>query len=88
MGVKHALPNADQLAQWRTNQAYAVKMCVAAVDRLFESSGANAWFLTNEAQRLFRDSHMTAAHAYTDYDVCKQIYGRHLVGLEPDPRLL
>jgi alkylation response protein AidB-like acyl-CoA dehydrogenase len=88
MGVKHALPNTDQLAQWRTNQAYAVKMCVAAVDRLFESSGANAWFLSNEAQRLFRDSHMTAAHAYTDYDVCKQIYGRHLVGLEPDPRLL
>ena len=80
--------HSHQLAQWRTNQAYAVKMCVAAVDRLFESSGANAWFLTNEAQRLFRDSHMTAAHAYTDYDVCKQIYGRHLVGLEPDPRLL
>ena len=88
MGVKQALPDTDQLAQWRTNQAYAVKMCVAAVDRLFESSGANAWFLTNEAQRLFRDSHMTAAHAYTDYDVCKQIYGRHLVGLEPDLRLL
>lgn len=88
MGVQQALPDADQLAQWRTNQAYAVKMCVAAVDRLFESSGANAWFLTNQAQRLFRDAHMTAAHAYTDYDVCKQIYGRHLVGLEPDPRLL
>jgi 4-hydroxyphenylacetate 3-monooxygenase len=83
----HQLPSAGQLANWRTNQAYAVKMCIQAVDRLFESSGANAWFNSNEAQRLFRDSHMTAAHAYTDYDVCAQIYGRHLIGLEPDPRV-
>jgi len=83
---KQVLQSPGQLANWRTNQAYAVKMCIEAVDRLFESSGANAWFNDNEAQRLFRDSHMTAAHAYTDYDVCKQIYGRHLIGLEPDPR--
>ena len=88
MGKKQQLPSAEQLANWRTNQAYAVKMCVEAVDRLFESSGANAWFLDNDAQRLFRESHMTAAHAYTDYDVCKQIYGRHLLGMDPDPRLL
>jgi len=88
MGVKQELPSSEQLANWRTNQAYAVKMCVESVDRLFESSGANAWFLDNDAQRLFRESHMTAAHAYTDYDVCKQIYGRHLLGMDPDPRLL
>jgi len=31
---------------------------------------------------------MTAAHAYTDYDVCAQIIGRELLGLEPDPSLL
>jgi len=80
------LPSTDQVANWRTNQAYAVKLCIAAVDRLFESSGANAWFNHNEAQRLFRDSHMTGAHAYTDYDVCAQIMGRHMVGLEPDPK--
>ena len=82
------LHSVDQLTNWRTNQAYATKMCIQAVDRLFESSGANAWFNSNEAQRLFRDSHMTAAHAYTDYDVCAQIYGRHLIGLEPDPRVI
>lgn len=84
---KQELQSADQLANWRTNQAYATKMCIEAVDRLYESSGANAWFDDNEAQRLFRDSHITAAHAYSDYDVCKQIYGRYLIGLEPDPRL-
>ncbi|MEH6518947.1 MAG: flavin-dependent monooxygenase [Halioglobus sp.] len=85
--AKQVLPSTDQITHWRTNQAYATKMCIKAVDRLFESSGANAWFNSNEAQRLFRDSHMTGAHAYTDYDVCTQIYGRHLIGLEPDSRL-
>ena len=50
---KQTLPSPDQITNWRTNQAYATKMCIAAVDRLFESSGANAWFNSNEAQRLF-----------------------------------
>ncbi|MFT6653990.1 MAG: hypothetical protein ACJAWI_000743, partial [Marinomonas primoryensis] len=27
-------------------------------------------------------------HAYTDYDVCAQIFGREVMGLEPDPSLL
>ena len=87
-GVAKRYPNAETLAFWRTNQAYAVKMCIQAVDRLFESMGGNCWRLENEAQRLFRDAHMTGAHAYTDYDVCAQILGRSLLGLEPDPAMV
>ncbi|VFS52072.1 hypothetical protein [Budvicia aquatica] len=63
-------------------------MCIAAVDRLFTAAGATSWMEHNEIQRLFRDSHMTAAHAYTDYDVCAQILGRELMGLEPDPTMV
>lgn len=81
-------PSRETLAFWRTNQAYATKMCIQAVDRLFEAAGGNAWFEHNEMQRLFRDSHMTGAHAYTDYDVCAQILGRELMGLEPDPSMI
>ena len=84
---RHEYPTPTQMAFWRTNQAYAVKMFVAAVDRLFEASGGSAWFDDAEAQRLFRNSHMTAAHAYTDYDICAQILGRAMMGLEPDPSL-
>ncbi|GEM79672.1 acyl-CoA dehydrogenase [Vibrio superstes NBRC 103154] len=87
-GERREFPTADTLAYWRTNQAYAVKSCIASVDRLFEASGGMAWFSDNEAQRLFRDSHMTGAHAYTDYDVCAQILGRQLMGLEPDPTMV
>ena len=85
--ARQELPSADQHARWRTNQGYAVKLCIEAVDRLFEASGGSVWYESHEGQRLFRDVHITAAHAYTDYDVCKQIYGRHLIGLEPDPRM-
>ncbi|MEL0614790.1 p-hydroxyphenylacetate 3-hydroxylase oxygenase component [Marinomonas arenicola] len=84
----HRYPDRYTLAHWRTNQAYAAKMCIEAVDRLFNAIGANNWLLDKEAQRLFRDSHMTGAHAYTDYDVCAQILGREVMGLEPDPSLL
>ncbi|MDH2436269.1 flavin-dependent monooxygenase [Pokkaliibacter sp. MBI-7] len=87
-GEQHQYPSRETLAYWRTNQAYAVKMCIQAVDRLFEAIGGNNWFNDKEAQRLFRDVHMTGAHAYTDYDVCAQILGRELMGLEPDPSLL
>lgn len=87
-GERKEYPTRATLAFWRTNQAYAVKMCIQAVDRLFEAAGGTSWFESNEMQRLFRDSHMTGAHAYTDYDVCAQILGRELMGLEPDPTMV
>jgi alkylation response protein AidB-like acyl-CoA dehydrogenase len=87
-GEQQRYPDQETLTYWRTNQAYAVKMCIQAVDRLFEAIGGSHWFLDKEAQRLFRDCHMVGAHAYTDYDVCAQILGRQLMGLDPDPALL
>lgn len=86
--ARHEYPSRGTLAFWRTNQGYAVKLCIQAVDRLMEAAGGGAWFESNELQRLFRDSHMTGAHAYTDYDVCAQILGRELMGLEPDPTMV
>lgn len=87
-GERHEYPDRYTLAHWRTNQAYAIKMCVQAVNRLWEVMGASNWYKDREAQRLWRESNMTAAHAYTDYDVCAQIIGRELLGLDPDPALL
>lgn len=81
-------PTDEELAFWRTNQGYGVKMCCEAVNRLFEVSGGSTWIHDNEIQRLWRDVNMTAAHAYTDYDVCKQVLGRSLMGLEPDPTMV
>lgn len=87
-GENHIYPNKETLAFWRTNQAYAVKMCIEAVERLMAGAGATSWLDNSELQRLFRDSHMTGAHAYTDYDVCAQILGRELMGMDPDPTMV
>ncbi|RAU18900.1 flavin-dependent monooxygenase [Nitrincola tibetensis] len=87
-GERHEYPTRYVLAHWRTNQAYAIKMCVEAVNRLWAVMGASNWYEDRESQRLWHESNMTAAHAYTDYDVCAQILGRELLGLEPDPSLL
>lgn len=85
---RHEYPSKETLTYWRTNQAYAIKMCNEATDRLWKGLGASNWMLAREGQRVWRDNHITAAHAYTDYDVCTQILGRELMGLAPDPGLL
>jgi alkylation response protein AidB-like acyl-CoA dehydrogenase len=87
-GEQKRYPTDEELAFWRTNQAYAIKMCCEAVNRLFEVAGGSTWIHDNEIQRLWRECNMTAAHAYTDYDVCKQILGRSLMGLEADPSMI
>ena len=78
------LPEPDDAIHWRANQSYATKNAIEALDRLWAASGGNAFFNDNEMQRLWRDSKMTGAHAYSDYDLARQRHGRHLLGLEPD----
>jgi len=80
-------PNSRELSEWRTNQAFAVRMTIEAADALFEGSGGSAWFSSNEMQRLWRNIRMVGSHAGTDYDTCSEIYGRNLLGLELDPTL-
>jgi 4-hydroxyphenylacetate 3-monooxygenase len=78
------LPTAEEDVYWRSNQAYATKLAIDAVDRLFTASGGSAWYQHNEMQRLWRDSKMTGAHTYSDYDIAAQSLGRSLLGLARD----
>lgn len=77
-----------EVISWRCNQAYAVKMCIEAVDRLFTGLGGSAWYTDSEPQLLWRNAKMTGAHAFTDYDIACQIYGRHLLNLQADESLI
>lgn len=81
---ERVLPTYERSAFWRSNQSYATKMATEAVDRLFTASGGSAWFTDNEMQRLWRDSKMTGAHTYSDYDIAAQTHGRVLLGLDRD----
>jgi alkylation response protein AidB-like acyl-CoA dehydrogenase len=78
------LPDPDTAVHWRSNQSYATKMSIEALDRLLAASGGSVFYEDNELQKLWRDSKMTGAHAYSDYDVARQRQGRQLLGLDPD----
>ncbi len=79
-------PSSASVLDWRVHQAYATKLAIESVDRLFAAAGGSAWFNTNEMQRLFRDVHICGNHAQTDYDIAAQTYGRHLLGLSADSK--
>lgn len=81
-------PGPDLFTDWRTTQSYVVKLAVQATDRLFNASGGSAGYLSNPAQRFWRDIHMAAGHYYVDYDIASRILGRHLMGLPPEPGVI
>lgn len=85
--AEEKVPAAEDVLRWRTHQAYAAKLAIEAVDRLMAAAGGSAWFHKHELQRLFRDVHITGAHAQTDWDIAAQTFGRHLLGLPADAKL-
>lgn len=74
-----SLPGMDDIMNWRSRQAYAIKMSIEAVDRLFAACGGGAWLNSNEMQMLFRDIHVAGSHAQTDYDIAAETYGKFLL---------
>ena len=68
-------------ARYVRNRAYVAKLCVAAVNRLFEASGGHALFDSQPMQRFHRDAH-AASHQFTFYwDSAGENYGRLALGL-------
>jgi 4-hydroxyphenylacetate 3-monooxygenase len=84
--LEQKLPAAEEMINWRSHQAYAIKMAIEAVQRLMMIAGGTAWFNDNEMQRVFRDVHITGVHAQTDYGMAAQTHGRFLLGLPRDGR--
>ncbi len=60
----------------RNDAVHAVSRSVAAVDLLFEASGARAIFLGNPIQRFFRDLHAMRAHALNNPEKTARMVGR------------
>ncbi|MEK9833533.1 MAG: acyl-CoA dehydrogenase family protein, partial [Rhodospirillaceae bacterium] len=71
----------------RRDQAYLVRECRAAVDRLFTTLGGQGIFLDNALQRKFRDMHAMSGHFALNWDVAATTYGRVALGLEPTTHL-
>ncbi|MBM3486348.1 MAG: flavin-dependent monooxygenase [Alphaproteobacteria bacterium] len=69
----------------RRDHAYASRLAVQAVDRLFEAAGGAGLFDGGPLQRAWRDVHAVTMHISLNWDAIGTLYGRALLGLDPGP---
>jgi alkylation response protein AidB-like acyl-CoA dehydrogenase len=72
-------------ARYMRDKTYAVKLCVQAVNRLFEASGSSAILDTETLQRFHRDVHAASHHRGISWDAAAENFGRQALGLPPAP---
>ncbi|BDT97141.1 MULTISPECIES: 3-hydroxy-9,10-secoandrosta-1,3,5(10)-triene-9,17-dione monooxygenase oxygenase subunit [Nocardia] len=71
----------DLRVRARRDQVRATGRSIAAIDKLFESSGATALANGTPLQRFWRDAHAGRVHAANDPERAYLMYGTHEFGL-------
>ena len=69
------------LARSTRDTSYAVKLCVAAVERLVVAVGAHGMLDDTPIQRAARDVHAVANHAANAFDTAGVPWARFALGL-------
>jgi 3-hydroxy-9,10-secoandrosta-1,3,5(10)-triene-9,17-dione monooxygenase len=77
-------PDVTARARVRTDTALVAKACREAVDLLVSAHGTTSLADWNRMQRLWRDVHLASHHANTEWHVNLEIYGKALLGVEPN----
>jgi alkylation response protein AidB-like acyl-CoA dehydrogenase len=72
-------------ARYRRDKSFAARLCVQAVNRLFEASGGRAISESEAIQRFHRDVNAGSHHQGLSWDVSAEDYGRQALGLPPNP---
>jgi 3-hydroxy-9,10-secoandrosta-1,3,5(10)-triene-9,17-dione monooxygenase len=70
-------------AKARMDCAYAVRLCLDAVETLHYASGGSALAETNEIQLAARDIRAANMHGVLHLETTQEMYGRVLLGLPP-----
>jgi 3-hydroxy-9,10-secoandrosta-1,3,5(10)-triene-9,17-dione monooxygenase len=81
-GGRH--PDLAARARVRADTALAAKYCREAVEQLVSAHGTSSMADSNRMQRLWRDVHVASRHAITEWQVNLEIYGKALLGVEPN----
>jgi len=68
-------------ARGRRDYAFAVRLCVEAVEELFLAAGASALDESSVIQRCWRDVHAVAQHQANGLDVALRSWGERALGL-------
>jgi 3-hydroxy-9,10-secoandrosta-1,3,5(10)-triene-9,17-dione monooxygenase len=78
----------DDRVKWRRNDAFAAKLCVSAVERLFPLAGSRGLSTSSHFMRAWRDIHAAASQITAVWDINALIYGKVRFGMPFfDPRL-
>ena len=75
-------------ARIRMDSAYAVRLCMDAVESIFLACGGSGLAEKHPVQRAWRDLHAINQHALLQLDTNAEIYGRTLLGLDPGTDIL
>jgi len=82
------LPTQEDRARWRRNNAYAGKLCVQAVERLFPLAGGRGLAFESAFQRGLRDVLAATSQNSMAWDVAAVTFGQVKFGaVLSDPRL-
>ena len=73
-------PALIERSSWRRNNAYAVLMCLRAVDRLHDLAGMRGMTEGGFIQRAWRDAHAGASQVAIAWDAQASVYGRTRFG--------
>jgi 3-hydroxy-9,10-secoandrosta-1,3,5(10)-triene-9,17-dione monooxygenase len=77
-------PGLAARARIRADAALVAKYCREAVDLLVSAHGTSSLADSNRLQRHWRDIHVASHHAITEWQVNLEIYGKALLGVEPN----
>jgi 3-hydroxy-9,10-secoandrosta-1,3,5(10)-triene-9,17-dione monooxygenase len=71
-------------ARVRMDTALAAKYCREAVELLVAAHGTSSLADVNRMQRYWRDVHTASHHAITEWQINLEVYGKALLGIEPN----
>lgn len=77
-------PSLIERARVRTDTALVAKYCREAIELLVSAHGTSSLADANRMQRYWRDLHVASHHAITEWQVNLEIYGKALLGIEPN----
>ncbi|RFU19108.1 oxidoreductase [Geodermatophilus marinus] len=70
-------------ARIRSDVAVVVTRCREAVALLLDAAGASSFARSNPLQRIWRDLEVAGRHGLLNVDLSREMYGRALLGIEP-----
>jgi 3-hydroxy-9,10-secoandrosta-1,3,5(10)-triene-9,17-dione monooxygenase len=63
---------------------YIANHCRSAVNAMMARAGTKSFALELPLQRFFRDMNTLSSHAFVDWEMSSELYGRHRLGLPPN----